>query len=54
LTISFLMAYQVVVIPLQYVTAEELVQFFRVPDPFGFKGSGSDEISDPKAAPPSN
>jgi hypothetical protein len=27
-------------IPLQYVNAEELVQSFRVADPFGFKGSG--------------
>jgi len=26
--------------PLQYVNAEELVQFFRVADPFGSKGSG--------------
>ena len=32
-------------IPLQYVNAEELVQLFRVADPFGFKGSGYDANS---------
>ena len=28
------------IIQLQYVNAEELIQLFRVAEPFGFKGSG--------------